>query len=187
MRWWREYRRNYTIGVTWHRDWCKPVRARFSLTGLQKLVQNFQSYNFSAMVQFCSLILALTTITVVLTPSYAWWSRRRRSCSAVRCQVSNWSSWSSCTRSCNGGIRTRTRRKTVTESCGGSCPYHLSNTMNCNTQCCPVDCIYTWGAWSACTGCGNSTQSRSTNIIRQSSCNGTACPAKETQSCYTGV
>lgn len=150
--------------------------------------KNREYRDFSAMPQFASQILALTTITVVLTPSNAWWSsRRRRSCSAVHCQVSNWGSWSSCTRSCNGGIRTRTRRKTVTEFCGGSCSYHLIETINCNTQCCPADCVYTWSAWSACAGCGNSTQSRITNIIRQSSCNGTACPVNETQSCYTGV
>ena len=140
-----------------------------------------------AMTQFASLILALTTIVVVLTPSNAWWSRRRRSCSPVHCQVSYWGSWSSCTRSCGGGIKTRTRRKTVTESCGGRCAYHLKETTTCNTHCCPVDCVYTWSAWSRCTGCGTSTQSRTPSIRRHSSCNGRACPGTETRSCNTGV
>lgn len=141
------------------------------------------------MTRWVALILALGILAVVLTPSDAWRRRRRRRrrCSVVHCRVSSWSSWSSCTRSCGGGSSTRTRRKTTTQSCGGGCPYHFRETKRCNTQCCPVDCVYTWNAWSRCAGCGTSTQSRTPNIRRQSSCNGRACPAKQTRSCNTGV
>ena len=139
------------------------------------------------MVRWASVILAIGTILVVLTPSNGWWSRRRRSCSAVNCRVSAWSTWNTCTRSCGGGLTSRTRRKTRTEYCGGSCPYQLIETKICNTQCCPFNCVYTWNAWSKCAACGNSTQCRTPNIIIQSSCNGTACPVNETRSCNTSV
>lgn len=134
-----------------------------------------------------ALILALGALAAILNPSNAWWSRRRRSCSAVNCRVSGWTAWSSCTRSCGGGSTTRTRRKTSSASCGGSCPYNLVETKICNTHCCSVDCVYTWGAWSICKGCGNSTQTRVPKIIKQNSCSGRACPTNETRSCNTGV
>lgn len=139
------------------------------------------------MVRCTTVILALGTIALVLTPSNAWWSRRRRSCSAVHCRVSNWNAWSSCSRTCGGGLATRTRRKTVTESCGGGCAYQLKETKTCNTICCPVDCVYTWSPWSKCLGCGISNHFRTPVIQRHSSCNGKPCPAKQTKSCYTNV
>lgn len=53
---------------------------------------------------WAALILAFVAIVLLLTPSNAWWSKRRRqSCSAaVNCRVSDWPAWSSCTRSCGG-------------------------------------------------------------------------------------
>ena len=142
-------------------------------------------FEFSLMARWIALILALGIIAVVLTPSDAWRRRRRRRrrCSVRHCSVSSWSSWSSCTRPCGWGSTTRARRITVSQSCGGGCPYHLRETKRCNTHCCPVDCDYSWNAWSKCTGCGMSSQSRTPHIRRQSSCNGRACPAKQTRSC----
>ena len=122
------------------------------------------------------------------SPSSAWWSRRRRSCSAVYCRVGNWQVWSTCSRTCGGGIQTRKRSKTRTESCGGGCAYHLIETANCNTNCCPVNCVYSWSLWSSCVGCGNSTQSRSPSVTRRNSCNGTLCPAGgQNRTCDTGM
>ena len=139
-------------------------------------------------MRWAAIVLAIGTVLVVLTPSNAWWSsRRRRSCSPVNCRVSDWSTWSTCTQSCGLGLTTRTRTKTTTEYCGGSCYYRLIETKICNTQCCPFDCVYTWSAWSKCATCGNSTQYRTPNVIIQSSCNGTACPVNETRSCNTSV
>ena len=148
-------------------------------------------------MRWAALILMIGAILVVLTPSNACPPSSSnsgqtdndddQSCSAVDCSVGAWSAWSSCTRSCGGGLTSRTRGKTSTASCGGGCPYHFKETKICNTQCCPFDCDYTWSAWSKCAGCGNSTQYRTPNVIIQSSCHGTACPTNETQSCITGV
>lgn len=134
----------------------------------------------------CAIVILALGAIAIFTPSNAWWSRRRRSCSAVNCRVNNWSSWTSCSRSCGGGQASRTRQKTVTESCGGGCAYHLKETRTCNTNCCPVHCSYSWGSWSICSGCGVSSHSRSPNIWRHSACNGRPCPGKQTKPCDTG-
>ena len=147
-------------------------------------------------MRWAAIILAIGIVLVVLTPSNAWWrsrrrwtvtGRRRRSCYPVNCRVSAWSTWSTCTQSCGLGLTTRTRTKTTTESCGGSCYYRLNEANSCSIQCCPFDCVYAWSAWSKCATCGNSTQYRTPNVIIQSSCNGTACPVNETRSCNTSV
>ena len=140
------------------------------------------------MVRCTTVILALGIIAVVFTPSNAWRRRRRRrSCSATHCTVSSWTGWSSCTRPCGGGLTARTRWKTRTESCGGGCPYHLRETRRCNTNCCPVNCVYSWSPWSKCLGCGMSSHSRTPVVQRHSSCGGKGCPAKQTKACNTGV
>ena len=137
------------------------------------------------MIGFASVTLELLVVATFLTSSNAWWSRRRRSCSAVHCKVGSWNSWSSCSRLCGGGTMSRTRSKTVNEHCGGGCAYHLRETRTCNTNCCPVDCLFSWSAWSSCKGCGMSSHSRTPIISRHSSCNGRACPGKQTRSCNT--
>lgn len=144
--------------------------------------------HFLGMIRFASVTLALLVVATFLTSSDAWWRRRRRrSCSAVHCQVGSWSSWSSCSRLCGGGTMSRTRSKTVNEYCGGGCAYHLRETRACNTNCCPVDCLFSWSAWSSCNGCGMSSHSRTPIISRHSSCNGRACPGRQTRSCNTNV
>ncbi|XP_032233414.2 uncharacterized protein LOC5508728 isoform X2 [Nematostella vectensis] len=69
--------------------------------------------------------------------------RRRRAapvpppCTAKNCIVSGWSLYSSCTHHCgNSGTQTRTRRVTRAQECGGTCPYHLSETIACNRDAC---------------------------------------------------
>ena len=125
-------------------------------------------FSFQAVARFSTLFLTLVVFAFILTPSNPWRRRRRRRwrCLVVQCKVGNWGAWNACSLSCGGGTTTRTRRITVAESCGGRCPYHLTETTICNTKCCPVDCVFTWNAWSRCTGCGTSTQSRTPNIKR---------------------
>ena len=125
--------------------------------------------------------LTICFLLLTVTPAASW---RRRRCSVTHCRVGDWSSWSACTRPCGGGTQKRTRSKTVKQSCGGGCPYDLLETRSCNTGCCPIDCQYTgWSSWSACKGCGTSSQSRRPVISRPSSCGGKDCPSVQTRSC----
>ena len=66
--------------------------------------------------------------------------RRRRApppCSSRNCVVSGWSSWGGCSHQCGtSGTQRRTRSKTSPAACGGSCPYHLTETRACNRNSC---------------------------------------------------
>ena len=100
----------------------------------------------------------------------------------------------SCSKTCGCGYLTQRRNiRTYSRCRGRPCPYSSSpqryRTVSCNTQCCPVNCLWTWNSWSPCQGCGVSQQTRSISITRNPSCGGTACPSRrsETRSCNTGV
>nr|XP_006824135.1 PREDICTED: brain-specific angiogenesis inhibitor 1-like [Saccoglossus kowalevskii] len=58
---------------------------------------------------------------------------------------SAWDSWSSCSVTCGGGIKTRER------TCS-SCPDVTveDSPVDCNTHCCPSAGWNDWGSWSAC-------------------------------------
>lgn len=57
----------------------------------------------------------------------------------VDCVVSDWSAWSACTASCDGGVQTRTRTILVPAAFGGQpCPV-LEETRVCNVQPCITD------------------------------------------------
>ena len=63
--------------------------------------------------------------------------RRRRRCQPASCQISTWSLWNGCSHACGTtGVQTRTRYKTRTESCGGTCLYPLSEYRACNRNAC---------------------------------------------------
>ena len=137
------------------------------------------------MVHCTSWLLSLGAIVVFFSSSNAC-GGGGGGCDAVNCRVSSWSYWSSCSRTCGSGVKTRTRTKTTYASCGGSCYYyHFKETKTCNSNCCPVNCLYSWGSWSPCSGCGMSSHSRSPTIHRYSRCNGNSCPSKQTRSCNT--
>ena len=85
----------------------------------------------------CLFILLLP----IETESIFWRRRRRRRrnpphptpCPARDCTVNGWSSWSACTHLCgNSGTMTRTRRVLTSQSCSGTCPYNLRETIPCN-------------------------------------------------------
>ena len=54
-----------------------------------------------------------------------------------KCVPGSWSRWSGCSHQCGyAGTQTRHRGKSVTECCGGKCPYHFSDTQACNRNAC---------------------------------------------------
>ena len=69
---------------------------------------------------------------------FGWRRRRRRRrspppCQAVNCLVGSWSSWSTCSYGCGtSGTQVRTRQVTRSQSCGGTCHYHFSESQACN-------------------------------------------------------
>lgn len=105
----------------------------------------------------------------------------------VDCAYTDWTSWSSCTKSCGGGIQERTRQVTRNSANGGKACPHLREEQACNGHGCPVDCVYTESGWSACSkSCGGGTQKRTRTITRAAANGGKACPAtEESMACNT--
>ena len=133
------------------------------------------------------VLLTLCTVQTLISPTYEWlWgSRRRRSCSPRDCIFSSWSPKSACSKTCGDGTQVWGRRVVTSASCGGSCNGALSKTMVCNLQCCPVDCVFTWGVWGACSAtCGNSgTQNRPVSVTTAAACGGKACSRPAVRNC----
>lgn len=68
------------------------------------------------------------------------------------CEVSEWSDFSTCTSDCDGGYQQRTRQIIKTPRNGGAkCP-DTSESQDCNTHPCDVDCVL-HEDWSADKGC----------------------------------
>lgn len=116
---------------------------------------------------------------------------------AINCELSPWSSYSSCTKTCGGGQRQRVRRIVKPAQHGGAKCGNLTEITKCNTNACPGDCqvpfacefvlcfggnlnrlchqVGSWSEWSKCTSC-NSTQTRSRNISSPAVGDGKGCP-----------
>ena len=56
---------------------------------------------------------------------------------SVNCEWGSWSSFSTCTKTCGGGIKYRSRSKSVSEKDGGTCSGGTTEEESCNTQNCP--------------------------------------------------
>jgi len=71
------------------------------------------------------------------------------------CQVSDWTDYSECSLSCNGGTQISTRKVLTMAAFGGTCVESendgLLRDRACETQACPEDCVM--GAWSGYSGC----------------------------------
>ncbi|VDN96769.1 unnamed protein product [Rodentolepis nana] len=91
-----------------------------------------------------------------------------RACERKNCPIdggwSAWGPWSHCSKSCDGGIRRRTRQcNNPTPQFGGAqCEGSDSESMECQENPCPVNGEWSnWSSWSACAGrCGVGIQSR---------------------------
>ena len=117
--------------------------------------------------------------------------------SPVRCSWSRWSSWSRCSRSCEGGIKSRSKKD---HQGGEFCANNKIETNECNKKKCPgdlfffffliflpVDCkMGPWSEWSDCSqtcGLGGSkTRNRSVEEKEQygGNCN---FPTTTTENC----
>lgn len=73
----------------------------------------------------------------------------------IHCQVSDWTTWESCDKSCGGGKQARTRTiLTNPLHEGDQCPY-LLHDRECNVAPCPVNCeVSSWGGWHPTAGGG---------------------------------
>nr|XP_026693109.1 thrombospondin type-1 domain-containing protein 7A isoform X2 [Ciona intestinalis] len=104
----------------------------------------------------------------------------------INCQVGPWSKFSSCSASCGGGRKTRTRKIITRPQHGGTrCPA-LSDTQSCNKNICPIDCqVGPWSTFGTCSAsCGGGTKTRSRTVTTPAQHGGQACPAlSDTQSC----
>ena len=116
------------------------------------------------MAMICIAALFFLSSQVIGCPS--WRRRSPPSCSATNCVVGWWSQWSTCSHACGAtGVQTRTRSKTQTEKCGGSCPDKLSQSRSCNRYSCknggtPISgrCSCTPGWTGTCCEYGKLTQ-----------------------------
>ena len=52
------------------------------------------------------------------------------------CVWGPWKTWSSCSKTCGGGTKTRSRTKTKAEPNGGNCSGSGRDIKTCNTQSC---------------------------------------------------
>jgi len=106
---------------------------------------------------------------------------------SVDCRLSQWGSWSTCTATCGGGRRSREREVDVLSARGGiECP-GLTESEECGTTTCPVDCrVSQWTSWSTCSAtCGGGRRSRSRRVTRQP-VHGQECPGlAEKEACGT--
>jgi len=64
------------------------------------------------------------------------------------CELSEWESWTACTASCNGGIRTRRRSVVRKPRNGGIVCHSLNEVQPCGTGACDVACeLGEWAPW----------------------------------------
>ena len=88
-------------------------------------------------------------------------------CAFQDCELSSWSGFSPCTRSCGGGEQVRSRHILQQPGGGGGMQCgDLDERRACNTDVCVKDCLLReWGEFSQCSkGCGGGTQQRHRSV-----------------------
>ena len=88
-----------------------------------------------------------------------------------------WAKWSTCTKSCGGGVQHRGRQVISQPTNGGKACVHVHEIATCNSHKCPIDCIQTqWSTWSKCSAeCDGGITTRQRKITRASKHGGVAC------------
>ena len=108
----------------------------FNLQSVSASVCVYFTHSFIKTMPTRSLWILLVLLLVISDRAQGWRRRRRRRCPVANCVVSHWSSWSACTVVCgSAGGQWRSRYVVRGASCGGSCPYTLSQYQGCNRWC----------------------------------------------------
>ncbi len=94
----------------------------------------------------------------------------------VDCQVSEWSDWSTCDKTCGGGTQSRMRSVLVQPQNGGAACPALSETQACNTQACEAFTKYSYGLMDLSTRMGNS-DSSPISVVLENCKNNPSCKA----------
>ena len=110
----------------------------------------------------------------------------------VDCEWGSYGEWSSCTVSCGGGEKSRTRSVATPASNGGQeCEGEATESEACNTGGCPVNCQWgSYGDWSSCSvSCGGGEKSRTRPVVTPASNGGQDCEGESTEyeACNTGA
>jgi hypothetical protein len=103
-----------------------------------------------------------------------------RPCTARDCMMSPWSEWGTCTKSCEGGNHTRTRKILRLPLFAGKACGVSTNTTSCNVgECPPVPCQTSlWSVWGLCSkSCGNGTHTRFRQVTQKPAFGAAACPS----------
>lgn len=106
----------------------------------------------------------------------------------VDCVMSEWTDWSNCSKPCDGGTHTRTRKVLQAPLRGGKPCGPTIETKTCNSTPCAVNCkLSPWTPWTECTKpCNTGSQMRARDILTNASNGGEPCQATlEVQSCNT--
>ncbi|CAH2296424.1 complement component C6 [Pelobates cultripes] len=105
--------------------------------------------------------------------------------SSCFCEHYPWSSWSSCSKTCEHGTQSRARQITYSDyywknNCDQLCTKHESRS--CNEQPCPINCrIGDFSSWSDCDPCLKK-QFRTRLLERPAQFGGQICPGQLVES-----
>mmetsp|Transcript_20560 Transcript_20560/g.44936 ORF Transcript_20560/g.44936 Transcript_20560/m.44936 type:complete len:1516 (-) Transcript_20560:96-4643(-) len=107
------------------------------------------------------------------------------------CLVSDWSAWSKCDKTCDGGQTKRVRTLKSGPSSGGSCDHmDLYELKPCNEVACDLhkqDCMLSeWSDWGGCSvKCGEGSKERERTVLREADEGRAGCGGvlKEIQGC----
>merc|ERR1719181_168137 len=97
--------------------------------------------------------------------------KRRRKCNQIKCPVdcvmSKFSSWSKCSKECEGGVQGRTRSILTQPLNGGQACNTAAETRPCNTGSCDRNCrLKKWSKWSPCSvACGGGLSERVRKVL----------------------
>jgi len=112
-----------------------------------------------------------------------------RKCNQVKCPVdcrmSRWSSFSKCSRDCEGGVQGRTRSILTQPKNGGLSCNTAQESRACNTGSCDRNCrLKKWSKWSPCSvACGGGFQERWRRVLIPIRGNG-RCPKPQSRYRY---